>query len=201
MHKITHFKTTWFILVFIVVAGAGCCIFHNTLPSVELLISIAIRLIAAGVAIFIAFKYREFKILFLATMFGLMAIRQFMTLLIWNNFLDKSSLARGISELPGSMVTILTIISMVYLGQILHKKKAIIQTQQKTLDTLSGLLPICAKCKKIRNDDGYWNDIEAFIEAHADIKFSHALCEPCQEELYGNEAWFKKRKEKLKNRQ
>ncbi len=61
---------------------------------------------------------------------------------------------------------------------------------------LSGLLPICAECKKIRDDKGYWNQIEAYIESHTDAIFSHGLCSVCEDELYGDQEWHKKRKKK-----
>ncbi len=59
------------------------------------------------------------------------------------------------------------------------------------LKTLAGLLPICASCKKIRDDKGYWNQIESYISTHSDAKFSHGLCPECSEKLYGTEDWFK----------
>ena len=59
--------------------------------------------------------------------------------------------------------------------------------------TLSGLLTICAACKKIRDDEGYWNQIEAYLSKHTDTKFSHGLCEECAEKLYGDQEWYKKR--------
>jgi ligand-binding sensor domain-containing protein len=49
---------------------------------------------------------------------------------------------------------------------------------------LHGLLPICTGCKKIRDDQGYWNQIENYIARHADIKFSHSLCPDCLQRLY-----------------
>ena len=52
------------------------------------------------------------------------------------------------------------------------------------LKTLSGLLPICASCKKIRDDDGYWNQLEAYIQDHSDVVFSHGLCPECAKKLY-----------------
>lgn len=50
--------------------------------------------------------------------------------------------------------------------------------------TLSGLLPICSSCKKIRNDKGYWEQIETYIGDHSDAEFSHSLCPDCAERLY-----------------
>lgn len=52
--------------------------------------------------------------------------------------------------------------------------------------TLSGFLPICAACKKIRDDQGYWNQIEEYIKNHSDVQFSHGICPDCAENLYGD---------------
>jgi GAF domain-containing protein len=51
--------------------------------------------------------------------------------------------------------------------------------------TLRGLLPICSACKKIRDDGGYWNQIESYIQAHADVDFTHSICPDCARRLYG----------------
>ena len=50
--------------------------------------------------------------------------------------------------------------------------------------TLSGLLPMCSKCKSIRDDRGYWKRIEAYISEHSDAQFSHGLCPKCASDLY-----------------
>jgi len=50
--------------------------------------------------------------------------------------------------------------------------------------TLSGLLPICSGCKKIRDDQGYWNQLESYISRHSDAQFSHGLCPECWARLY-----------------
>jgi FixJ family two-component response regulator len=50
--------------------------------------------------------------------------------------------------------------------------------------TLSGLLPICASCKKIRDDKGYWNQIEVYIRKHSGAEFSHGICPECARKLY-----------------
>jgi hypothetical protein len=49
---------------------------------------------------------------------------------------------------------------------------------------LSGLLPICASCKQIRNDKGYWTQIEVYVQDHSDAQFSHGICPECMEKLY-----------------
>ena len=50
--------------------------------------------------------------------------------------------------------------------------------------TLSGLIPICASCKKIRDDHGYWQQVESYIQKHSDAKFTHGLCPDCMIKLY-----------------
>jgi PAS domain S-box-containing protein len=52
------------------------------------------------------------------------------------------------------------------------------------LKTLSGLVPICANCKKIRDDKGYWTQVEAYIQERSEARFSHGLCPDCAEKLY-----------------
>jgi HAMP domain-containing protein len=56
------------------------------------------------------------------------------------------------------------------------------------ISTLRGLLPICAACKKIRDDKGYWNQIETYIMEHTDADFTHGICPDCAKELYGEYA-------------
>ncbi len=52
------------------------------------------------------------------------------------------------------------------------------------IKTLSGLLPICASCRKIRDDEGYWSQIEAYVSRHTDAEFSHGICPDCAKRLY-----------------
>jgi PAS domain S-box-containing protein len=52
------------------------------------------------------------------------------------------------------------------------------------LKTLRGLLPICASCKKIRDDLGYWRQVEEYIKERADVEFSHGICPDCMKTLY-----------------
>lgn len=59
-----------------------------------------------------------------------------------------------------------------------------IQAAMSKVKTLSGLLPICASCKKIRDDKGYWNQIESYISEHTQAEFSHGICPDCMKTLY-----------------
>lgn len=54
----------------------------------------------------------------------------------------------------------------------------------KHVKALSGLLPICASCKKIRNDEGYWEQVETYIKSHSNAEFTHGICPDCVKELY-----------------
>jgi PAS domain-containing protein len=49
---------------------------------------------------------------------------------------------------------------------------------------LEGLLPICASCKKVRDDDGYWSRLEAYLGQHSNVEFSHAICPDCMQRMY-----------------
>ena len=49
---------------------------------------------------------------------------------------------------------------------------------------LRGLLPICASCKKIRDDNGYWTQIEGYIKDHSEAEFTHSICPDCAKRLY-----------------
>jgi PAS domain-containing protein len=52
------------------------------------------------------------------------------------------------------------------------------------IQTLRGILPICSNCKKIRDDHGYWNDVEVYVRDHSEANFSHGLCPGCMTTLY-----------------
>jgi PAS domain S-box-containing protein len=67
-----------------------------------------------------------------------------------------------------------------------EKERLIRELQQalQNIKVLSGLLPICAECKKIRNDQGYWEQIENYIRDHSEATFSHGLCPDCLKSLY-----------------
>jgi hypothetical protein len=66
------------------------------------------------------------------------------------------------------------------LGSMVENLKVAIENVKK----LSGLLPICSNCKKIRNDSGYWEQIEGYIREHSEAEFSHSICPDCAKKLY-----------------
>lgn len=62
-----------------------------------------------------------------------------------------------------------------------------LQEAASRIKTLSGLIPICANCKRIRDDKGYWRRIEKYIEERSEAEFTHSLCPDCEQLLYGKE--------------
>ena len=90
-----------------------------------------------------------------------------------------------------------------YYGKIKQEnlaKEELILNLQKALaevKTLSGMLPICAWCNKIRNDEGYWQKIEAYLKSHTDLDFTHRICNDCAKKEYPE--LYPKIKENLDN--
>lgn len=70
--------------------------------------------------------------------------------------------------------------------------KANVKEAVAKIKVLNGLIPICASCKKIRDDKGYWDQLEGYIQSHSEAKFSHGVCPECAEKLYGD--FYKKMK-------
>ncbi|MCB2186866.1 MAG: DUF3365 domain-containing protein [Deltaproteobacteria bacterium] len=66
------------------------------------------------------------------------------------------------------------------------ERTALLQKALDEVNTLSGLLPICANCKKIRDDQGYWHQVEVYIHDHSVAEFTHGICPECKEKLYGD---------------
>ena len=69
-----------------------------------------------------------------------------------------------------------------------------LQEAMGNIKVLSGLLPICASCKKIRDDKGYWNTLETYIAEHSEADFSHGICHDCARRLYPGWDEFDKQK-------
>lgn len=74
----------------------------------------------------------------------------------------------------------------------LERKVAELREALENIKTLKGLIPICSNCKKIRDDKGYWNILEAYIQKHSQAQFSHGMCPACMDEFYGKEDWYQK---------
>jgi PAS domain S-box-containing protein len=72
---------------------------------------------------------------------------------------------------------------------------AALQSALADVKTLSGIIPICANCKKVRDDKGYWEQVESYVSHHSNAQFSHGVCPDCVEKLYPEQV------ERLRNKQ
>jgi CheY-like chemotaxis protein len=68
--------------------------------------------------------------------------------------------------------------------QELRRSNDELQKALREVKVLKGLVPICASCKKIRNDQGFWQQLEEYLQQHSEAEFSHGLCTPCIKKLY-----------------
>jgi Response regulators consisting of a CheY-like receiver domain and a winged-helix DNA-binding domain len=66
----------------------------------------------------------------------------------------------------------------------LRRSNEELQKALKEVKVLRGLIPICASCKKVRNDGGFWQQLEEYLGEHSEAEFSHGLCQPCIKKLY-----------------
>jgi HAMP domain-containing protein len=72
------------------------------------------------------------------------------------------------------------------LEQRVQERTGELEAALEKVQVLSGMLPICCSCKKIRNDEGYWQQVEQFVEMHTSARFTHGLCPECGLKLYGD---------------
>ncbi|MCG8617504.1 MAG: hypothetical protein MI802_14885 [Desulfobacterales bacterium] len=103
---------------------------------------------------------------------------------------------------------ILVVFFYIYTNKLQRANQAILiemserRKAEHEIKELGGLLPICASCKKIRDDKGYWNNLETYIEKHSDASFSHGMCKECSDAMYGNNDWYlNMQKDKDSNKQ
>lgn len=78
----------------------------------------------------------------------------------------------------------------------LQEKNLALQLALDEIDTLRDTLPICARCKSIRNDEGYWLQIETYLTKHSGTDLTHGICPSCEEQMYGSEPWYQRMKQK-----
>lgn len=113
----------------------------------------------------------------LVGMFLIMGVWRYVSVLRLNRMLTESIERRDVAEqrLQEAYDT---------LEQKVSERTRDLQAALSEVRTLSGLLPICSHCKRIRDDKGYWNQIEAYIQKHSEAEFSHSICKECAKKLY-----------------
>lgn len=77
-----------------------------------------------------------------------------------------------------------THLTLRHLQRSLENKNKELRQALDEIRILRGILPICSSCKKIRNEDGYWEQIEVYIQDRSEVDFSHGICEECARKLY-----------------
>jgi len=87
---------------------------------------------------------------------------------------------------------------IVELQKSLEQRIAELETALSQIRTLQGLIPMCAACKKVRDDQGYWQQVEDYLMEHSDAAFSHALCPECLKVHYPEYEQIKTKKGKKK---
>lgn len=112
--------------------------------------------------------------------------------------MDKQLLLLGIQSMAteDAILRKMTTLSseMLNITRELRKKNAQLERAQEQIKVLQGLLPICMYCKQIRDDKGYWSQLEVFITEHSEASFSHGICPNCFQKNFP-EVELKKRKE------
>jgi len=106
-------------------------------------------------------------------------------------FINKEGEIRHIfatvAMIPGTKIGVSSFSDITDRKLIEEERAKLIEDLQEAVaevKTLSGLLPICASCKKIRDDKGYWTQIESYIRDHSEAEFSHGICPECAKKLY-----------------
>jgi hypothetical protein len=70
------------------------------------------------------------------------------------------------------------------INAVISRRNSQLERAVAQLNTLNGLIPICSACKKIRDDEGFWHQVEAYIETHSHAVFTHGICPECTRMLY-----------------
>ncbi|SHI57683.1 hypothetical protein SAMN02745216_00187 [Desulfatibacillum alkenivorans DSM 16219] len=97
-------------------------------------------------------------------------------------FVSANGFFRRLKELVGAVVEQRQ--EMQEQAEELIRMNSELESALSEVKTLSGLLPICSHCKKIRDDKGYWNQIEVYIQDHSEADFSHSICPDCAKKIY-----------------
>lgn len=97
---------------------------------------------------------------------------------------SASNVTSSSGELAGRMASFVDITKRKQIERDKERLISQLQDALKKIKTLRGIIPICAACKKIRDDTGYWNQLEIYIRDHSEADFSHGICPDCAKALY-----------------
>jgi PAS domain-containing protein len=88
------------------------------------------------------------------------------------------------SKVTGAVISFRDITERKQAEEALREKVEELREALDHIKTLRGIVPICTVCKKIRDDQGYWNQVEVYVRNHTEAEFSHGICPECMKELY-----------------
>lgn len=162
-------------------------------PNVRVRIVISSSLLAAYATVILAFDLREVMPIYrrnwlLPVGFGLLILlyigriahdAQLPAYLA--DFMSTGS-SEAIFIIGSFSTSILIIMGLVVLN--IQRTQEDLKRAMAEVKTLRGIVPICASCKKIRDDDGYWKAVDSYVQAHTEAEFSHGLCPECTQKLY-----------------
>ncbi|MBI4798328.1 MAG: hypothetical protein HY794_06260 [Desulfarculus sp.] len=117
----------------------------------------------------------------MGTFFLLRAVLTFLWERQITDFMDGGTL-QVITFLVSFLAHILIFTGLIFLN--IQRLELDLTTAQEEVKVLGGLLPMCANCKRIRDDSGYWHQVERYIAAHSQAEFTHGICPQCLQELY-----------------
>lgn len=176
----------WFFYA-VVLITQGVFLYHLSFLKSGLVYGIAGFMYWFILPVFLAFPYSMTSIVL-----GFVAIAVNPNILVWAGISTGFELAKyNIIIWPTCIIVIFAafMLDLLFRGlfvQMNERRKLITELQDSIakVKILSGLLPICSSCKKVRDDKGYWNQIESYISRHSEAEFSHGLCPDCLKKLY-----------------
>lgn len=83
-------------------------------------------------------------------------------------------------------------LEMFFINKELGDKNKQLMDYLGEIKTLRDIVPICVSCKKVRDDKGYWHNVEKYVKSKVPTKFTHGLCQECSDKLYGDQEWYQK---------
>jgi len=110
--------------------------------------------------------------------------RFFMSRAMLKDIIAEQEKDKEIIEKKYEEVNQLNVMKLRGLNKELQIRKEELEKALSEIKTLKGILPICSYCKKIRDDKGYWNQIESYIHKHSEAEFSHSICPNCLKKHY-----------------
>ncbi|HTZ17085.1 MAG TPA: hypothetical protein VMB78_01465 [Dissulfurispiraceae bacterium] len=176
----------WFFYALVLVTQSFF-LYHLSLLNTGLVYGISGFMYWFILPVFLAFPYSA-----KSSVLGFTALALAPNISVWAGIAPNFELAKfNIIIWPTCIIVIFAafMLDLLFRGifvQMQERKKLIMELQDSiaAVKTLRGLLPICSSCKKVRDDKGYWSQIEHYIAEHSEAEFSHGMCPDCAHKLY-----------------